>query len=201
MTRLSDCDPHYWSRLGAFTHSQLKATNHVITLLLYFSLLNALFCAACRAQSQLRTASVAKTFTAIVVLQLVEEGKLQLEGRIEDLLDDDFGAVQATVSELQVANGSSNGALITVRHLLAHTSGIPDYFVEKSRAGPRQNRSWLDIAFSAPDTSGEKNREVESRRTISSCWTAETTRHPCPTVAKVTMRRLEVNAVPVFAPR
>lgn len=62
-----------------------------------------------------RAASVTKTFTATVVLQLVAEGRLSLTDSVEKWLPG-------------VVSGNGNdGRRITVRHLLQHTSGIYDY--------------------------------------------------------------------------
>ncbi|GAA1958633.1 serine hydrolase domain-containing protein [Amycolatopsis minnesotensis] len=61
-----------------------------------------------------RIASQTKTFTAAVVMQLVDEGKIELDGPIERYLP---GVVDG--------NGY-DGSRITVRQLLQHTAGIPD---------------------------------------------------------------------------
>ncbi|MGW2228596.1 serine hydrolase domain-containing protein [Streptomyces formicae] len=61
-----------------------------------------------------RIGSATKTFTATVVLQLVEEGRLSLEDTVEQWLP---GVVEG--------NGN-DGRNISVRQLLQHTSGIPD---------------------------------------------------------------------------
>ncbi len=58
-----------------------------------------------------RLASVTKQFTAMAVMLLVHDGKL----RYEDALTDVFPAFPAY------------GRAITIRHLLTHTSGLPDY--------------------------------------------------------------------------
>jgi CubicO group peptidase (beta-lactamase class C family) len=58
-----------------------------------------------------RLASVTKQFTAAAILALVEEGKLRLDDRLGDLLTD----------------APAYARDVHVRHLLAHTSGIPDY--------------------------------------------------------------------------
>ncbi|MBZ4320441.1 serine hydrolase domain-containing protein [Streptomyces huiliensis] len=60
-----------------------------------------------------RVGSQTKTFTAVAVLQLVDEGKVALDTAIERYLP---GVVDG--------NGY-DGDTITVRHLLQHTSGIP----------------------------------------------------------------------------
>jgi D-alanyl-D-alanine carboxypeptidase len=59
-----------------------------------------------------RIGSVTKTFVATVVMQLVQEGKLKLDDTVEQHLP---GLVP-------------NGGAITIRQLLSHTSGLPDYF-------------------------------------------------------------------------
>jgi D-alanyl-D-alanine carboxypeptidase len=58
-----------------------------------------------------KIASLTKTYTASVVLQLVAEGKLRLSDTVERWLP---GLVP-------------NGGKITIHQLLNHTSGIPDY--------------------------------------------------------------------------
>lgn len=64
--------------------------------------------------SVVSVASVAKTFTAVAVLQLVDQGKLGL--------DDDIGRY---FPELSFATAPVGGVPVTVRHLLNHTSGLP----------------------------------------------------------------------------
>lgn len=56
-----------------------------------------------------RVGSVTKTFTAVVVLQLAEEGRLRLDGTIGGWIDLPYARE------------------VTVRQLLNHSSGIPDY--------------------------------------------------------------------------
>jgi len=64
-----------------------------------------------------RLASISKVVTAIVVLQLVDRGELTL--------DDAVGARLATIAG--VPPGDDLVPTITVRQLLSHTSGFPDY--------------------------------------------------------------------------
>src|SRR5205085_2127855 len=60
---------------------------------------------------KVRIGSVAKTFVSVVVLQMVDEGKITLEDSMEKWLP---GLVP-------------NGADISIRMLLNHTSGIANY--------------------------------------------------------------------------
>jgi D-alanyl-D-alanine carboxypeptidase len=59
-------------------------------------------------------ASTTKAFTATTILQLAQENKLNLDDTLDKWLPD-------TASQI------TNGDRITVRQLLNHTSGIPDY--------------------------------------------------------------------------
>lgn len=60
-------------------------------------------------ETKFKIASISKPFTALIILQLAEEGKLRLEGKITDYISDYSG---------------KKGNEITVYHLLTHTSGI-----------------------------------------------------------------------------
>ena len=62
--------------------------------------------------TKFRLGSITKQFTAMLTLQLVEQGKLKLDGKISDYLPDYRKDV---------------GEKVTVHQLLTHTSGIPSY--------------------------------------------------------------------------
>jgi D-alanyl-D-alanine carboxypeptidase len=68
-----------------------------------------------RPTDRFRVASVTKTFVATVVLQLVGEGKLSFHDSVEHWLP---GVVP-------------RGREITVRELLNHSSGVPEYFDDR----------------------------------------------------------------------
>ncbi|MGA4839020.1 serine hydrolase domain-containing protein [Streptomyces sp. G45] len=65
---------------------------------------------------QVRIGSNTKAFTATVVLQLVGEHKLRLDATVHDYLP---GVLRG--------DGGIDGRKITLRHLLQHRSGLPDY--------------------------------------------------------------------------
>lgn len=65
--------------------------------------------------SQLRIGSNTKMFTSIVVLQLVAEGKVKLDDPIETYLPN------------IIRGQAGDRREITIRQLLQHTSGLPDY--------------------------------------------------------------------------
>ena len=71
-----------------------------------------------------RIASVTKTFTAAVVMQLVCEGRLRLDDLMISHLD---GSMAGLVDAMHVFKGRSYGREITVRQLLRHSSGLFDY--------------------------------------------------------------------------
>ena len=62
--------------------------------------------------TKFRLGSITKQFTAMLIMQLVEKGKLTLTGKITDYLPD---------------YPKATGDKITIHHLLTHTSGIPNY--------------------------------------------------------------------------
>ncbi|MEU1284045.1 serine hydrolase domain-containing protein [Kitasatospora sp. NPDC005856] len=88
---------------------------------------------------QVRIGSNTKAFTAVVVLQLVAEGKLGLDSPVETYLP---GLLRGD---------GIDGRTITVRQLLQHTSGLPEY-VDKGAilSGPKryyEPRELLDAAL------------------------------------------------------
>jgi TolB protein len=81
-----------------------------------------------KADQRFRVGSVTKTFTATIVLQLVQEGKLRLDSTLEEHLP---GVVP-------------RGGEITIRHLLGHRSGL---------ANITEYPEWLKEAERSPSTS------------------------------------------------
>jgi len=71
-----------------------------------------------------RLGSITKQFTSMLIMQLVQQGKLKLDAPVSAYLPD---------------YPKSNGDAITIHHLMTHTSGIPeftsfpDFFKERSR--------------------------------------------------------------------
>ena len=62
--------------------------------------------------TKFRLGSITKQFTATLTLQLVEQGKIKLDGKLSDYLPE----YRADI-----------GQKVTIHHLLTHTSGIPSY--------------------------------------------------------------------------
>ncbi|MFJ5926981.1 serine hydrolase domain-containing protein [Kitasatospora sp. NPDC092948] len=90
------------------------------------------------ADGQVRIGSNTKTFVAVVVLQLVAEGKVSLDASLDTYLP---GLIHGD---------GIDGRAITVRQVLQHTSGLADYTDFLDLADPGQYiepRDLLDIAL------------------------------------------------------
>jgi CubicO group peptidase (beta-lactamase class C family) len=74
-------------------------------------------------------ASTTKLFTTATILRLKSEGKLNPDDKISNYLD------KSTLNHLHVYKGRDYSNELTVKHLLAHTSGLPDYFQDKAANG------------------------------------------------------------------
>lgn len=94
-------DERRWERIAGFAHRALAVPN--------------------TASTRFGIASGAKTFTALAVLRLVEQGVLDLETPVRGILGTDLPLIDDAV---------------TVEHLLTHTSGIGDYIDEESAWEP-----------------------------------------------------------------
>jgi CubicO group peptidase (beta-lactamase class C family) len=70
------------------------------------------------AHTKFEIGSMTKQFTALLVLQFVNEGKIRLDGRLTDYLP---------------YYRRDTGEKISIHHLLTHTSGVPDFI--RSGAG------------------------------------------------------------------
>lgn len=78
------------------------------------------------ATTNFRLASVSKQFTAMAIMLLVHDRKLQYDSKLTEIFPD-FPAY---------------GQAITIRHLLTHTSGLPDYEDLMEAAGPIAKEPW-----------------------------------------------------------
>ncbi|WP_167149271.1 serine hydrolase domain-containing protein [Actinomyces sp. ZJ308] len=95
---------------------------------------------------EVRIGSNTKTFVAVVIMQMVEEGKVGLDEPIETYLP---GLIKGE---------GIDGSRITVRQLLQHTSGLPEYTdttpgeadIFQVRDHYAQPRDLLDTALSKP---------------------------------------------------
>ena len=97
---------------GKFNGTVLVAENGKVIFKKGYGLANMEWGTPNEPDTKFRLGSLTKQFTSMLIMQLVEQGKLRLEGKITDYLTDYPKAA---------------GDKITIHHLLTHTSGIPNY--------------------------------------------------------------------------
>jgi D-alanyl-D-alanine carboxypeptidase len=86
------------------------------------------------------TASIAKTFTSVIIVKLEEEGKLHYKDPISNYLTKDL------MKDLHVYKGKDYSKAILIEHLVSCTSGLPDFYEDKPHQGPR----FLDLLLAEP---------------------------------------------------
>jgi D-alanyl-D-alanine carboxypeptidase len=92
-------------------------------------------------QQKFHSASVGKLMTSVLIFQAIEEDRLSLDAKIADYLHSDV------LDDLYFYQGVDYRNQVTVRHLLAHTSGINDYFESKTIDGS----VFIDEVIQYPD--------------------------------------------------
>jgi CubicO group peptidase (beta-lactamase class C family) len=98
--------------------------------------------AAWGAAEQYFIASITKLYVTALIMQLRSEGKLDVHAPAAEYLD------PAVVAGIHVLNGVDSSGRVTVEELLAHTSGIADYFEQRRRDGSTQIGDALRKDFS-----------------------------------------------------
>jgi D-alanyl-D-alanine carboxypeptidase len=86
--------------------------------------------------------SVGKMFTATAIMQLVEDGKLNLNDSIPLHLPAEV------IEGLHVMDGKDYSTNITIAQLLQHTSGLPDYIMDTPKDG---SPNMLTLTIQNPD--------------------------------------------------
>ena len=86
------------------------------------------------------TASIAKTFTAVIIAMLIEEGKISYNDPISKYLSKDV------LMDLHIYKGKDYTNDIQIEHLVRCTSGLPDFYEDK----PKKGKSFLDILLDEP---------------------------------------------------
>jgi len=97
---------------GHFNGTVLVAENGKIILEKGYGLANREWDTPHEPDTKFRIASITKTFTAVLIMQLVEKGRIDLNGKLTDYLP---------------FYRKDTGERVTIHHLLSHSSGIPDY--------------------------------------------------------------------------
>ncbi len=97
---------------GLFNGSALVAENGNVILSKGYGFANLEWEVPNTPDTKFRIGSISKQFTATIIMQLVEEGKIKLDGKITDYLSD---------------YRKDTGDKVTIHNLLTHTSGITSY--------------------------------------------------------------------------
>jgi CubicO group peptidase (beta-lactamase class C family) len=95
-----------------FNGSALVAENGKVVYKKGFGFANMEWNVPNETDTKFRLGSITKQFTATLILQLVDQGKIKLDGKVSDYLD---------------GYRKDIGSKVTIHHLLSHTSGIPNY--------------------------------------------------------------------------
>ena len=97
---------------GQLNGAVLVAENGKVVYKKGFGMANMEWDIPIQTDTKFRIGSITKQFTAAVILQLVDEGKIKLDGKLADYLPD---------------YRKDTGEKVTIHQLLNHTSGIPSY--------------------------------------------------------------------------
>ncbi len=101
-----------YNQFGQFNGSALVAENGKVLLKKGYGLANMEWNIPNQPDTKFRLGSITKQFTATLILQLVEQGKIKLDGKLSDYLD---------------TYRKDTGNKVTIHNLLTHTSGVPNY--------------------------------------------------------------------------
>jgi len=101
-----------YHKYGQFNGSALVADNGKVLYQKGLGLANMEWNIPNAPDTKFRLGSITKQFTATLILQLVEQGKIKLDAKLSDYLPD---------------YRKDTGAKVTIHNLLSHTSGIPSY--------------------------------------------------------------------------
>jgi CubicO group peptidase (beta-lactamase class C family) len=97
---------------GQFNGSVLVAKNGGVIFKKGFGLANREWNSPSQSDTKFQIASLTKQFTAVLIMQLVERGRIRLDGKVSDYLPN---------------YPKDKGGRITIQNLLSHTSGLPNY--------------------------------------------------------------------------
>lgn len=99
-------------------------------------------------------ASITKLFTATIIMKLYEEKKINLDDTIVNILP------ETLVKGIHTYKGVDYTDSITIKHLLSHTSGIADYYLEKPKGG----KSFFDLILGNPEKSYTVDQTISIAR-------------------------------------
>jgi len=105
-------------------------------------------------------ASTSKLYATAIIMQLRRDGLLKLDDPLSRFFNDE------EIGGIHVLDGVDRSSDITIRQLLAHTSGLADYFEGKRQDGTRfadQLLSGADAAWSVPDVLSDVRSKLKPR--------------------------------------
>ena len=108
-----------YEQAGLFNGSVLVADQGRVVLQKGYGLANQAAGTPNTPDTKFRIGSLTKQFTAALVMKLVEQGRLKLDGRVGDYLPD---------------YPSAAGRALTLHQLLSHTAGLPEYLAQPAFA-------------------------------------------------------------------
>ncbi|MCD8509363.1 MAG: beta-lactamase family protein [Bacillus sp. (in: Bacteria)] len=101
-------------------------------------------------------ASITKLYTASCILKLHETGRLSIDDLVMDYLPDSL------LRGVHVISGDDYYDQLTIRHLLSHSSGIPDYLEVK----PKGEKTIIDKALEGEDMAWSLEDSLEIIRKV-----------------------------------
>jgi CubicO group peptidase (beta-lactamase class C family) len=101
-----------YNDLGQFNGSALVTVEGKVIFKKGYGLANREWNIPNKPDTKFRIGSITKQFTSMLILQLVEQKKIDLQGKLSDYLP---------------YYRKDTGSQVTIHHLLTHTSGIPSY--------------------------------------------------------------------------
>ena len=110
-------------------------------------------------ESKYVNASVTKMYTATIIFQLMQEGRIRLSDSITMYLPQD------ELAGIHQYKGVDYTDKITINHLLCQTSGLPDFFTDKIR----NEKTYMDILIEQGDYSYsfydalDRTRQLEAK--------------------------------------
>jgi D-alanyl-D-alanine carboxypeptidase len=99
-------------------------------------------------------ASITKLYTATAIMRLYEKGALSLDDPMARYLPEKL------IRGIHVYKGKDYSQEITIKELLSHTSGIPDYYTEKGKGG----KSLFELFLEEPKRSWTVDETIERAR-------------------------------------
>jgi D-alanyl-D-alanine carboxypeptidase len=105
-------------------------------------------------ETQIYIASITKLYTATVIMKLYENGIISLDDPVSKYLPKEL------YRGIHIYKGKDYSDKITIKQLLSHTSGIADYYSEKSKAG----KSLFELFLEDPERTWTVDETIERAR-------------------------------------